>query len=537
MVKEDKMKEIYQSLEEGVAEIYESGTYKNFLDVMSRFHRYSLNNQILIKRQKPEATRVAGYNDWKKKFNRHVKAKEKGITILAPQKYTVNIPTEECDEYGNVIYEKKSLIHYIPVSVFDISQTAGEELPALAVPLTGDVPEYNKLMAACKSVSDFDVGFEDLKSGNGYCDFTNRIIRIKTDMSQAQTLKTLIHEIAHEKLHASVDDRKMAEVQAESVAYVVCSYFNLDTSDYSFGYVASWAGNQDNQVLKENLADVRNGAKELIGTISANLENQKEAYISIESDIGKKANDVLREAGMDALVNNVYIYSFRSKEGIISSVSAITEYSGNAKEEEVFNVLNGTLGETEGIKVDVNPLNSDMGIDEPYTERLDRYEELGYDSTWPMVSIVYSNMGNIPTHYININEAVELINKIDDDAISNPLAYLKVKISYTYNDWKYEHVQDLDIGKGRMNFIDYLKLPPNIISHLKAHNSIMDKCRKAMNLAPDTTYGNEYMDKILIWAEYCRMELNHNSEKPVIPCPPQIFTVYHEMEEDWRLER
>lgn len=611
----DDIKETLKSLEEGVKDIYDSDRYKNFLDVMSRFHTYSLNNQMLIQMQRPEAMYVAGYKDWQKKFKRQVNQGERGIKILAPYTYSIDVPTDKADEFGNVIYVKKKMINFKLAYVYDVSQTSGKELPSLANPLEASVSGYDALFSAIKKVSDYDIEFANTAPAKGYCVPSERVIRINEGMSQAQTIKTAIHEVAHERLHSEGDiDKRQAEVEAESIAYVVCSRFGIDTSDYSFEYIAAWAQSKESNYLKDSLSRIRTEAVEMIGAMERHLD--KSAYKVAEDNLSVVSGKILAESNLDATVTNVYVYSgnepryismnvisevygynavfnisnmtkaelskllvpgtqydyldnylisngavvevvptnedveydmrYTLDTGILENlensgvkhISAMVEYAGNEREDAVFSVLNSKTVMTDGIVADLNPVGSDLGIEEPYTERLSRYEDLGYNSSWPMVSIVYSNVDNIPTHYININEAVEMVNRIDDDTVINPTAYLKVKISYVYNDWKYEHVQDLDIGKGRMNFIDYLKLPPNIISHLKAHNSIMDKCNQSLKLAPDTSYGNEYSDKVLEWAEYCRMELNHNSDSPVIPMPPHVNDNYNiQAKEEWRLDR
>lgn len=613
MARED-IKEVIELLQQGVHDVYDSERYKEFLRVMSKFHTYSLNNQLLINMQCPQATRVAGFNKWKNDFNRQVKAGERGIRIIAPYTYTVDVATDRSDEYGNIIYDKESRIGYKGVYVFDISQTQGEELPQLIDLLTGDVPEFDKLFNVLVSMSNFDIGFEEMTRGNGYCDHLNGTIRVKPNMSQAQTIKTLIHEIVHERMHKDIDiDKRQVEVEAESVAYVVCSAFNLDTYEYSFGYVASWAQSKESGILMDSLTRIKTEANTMITEIEKGMD--KSLINNLEADIKEQADRVLAASGADAIVDNVQIYSttvqkeismhvyseyygydaeFKirdmEKDKIISllqgneqydyldnylisngasleiapaneetdydmiytldtmklevneikpeSVSAVIEYSGKEKEDKVFDILNSSVIQSNGVLIDSNPVGTDIGLSEPFTERLEKYERSGYNSTWPMVTIVYSNVQGMTPHQVNISEAVAMVNKLDETEILSPGSSIRIKINYVYNDWEYEHAQELPLWKGKMNFIDYLKLPPNIISHLKAHNSIMEKCKNALSYAPDTTYGNEYSDKMLEWSEYCRMELNHNSEQPVIPQPPQINEIYNINEIDnWRMDR
>ena len=623
----DKVAEAMERLEEGVKDMFTSDKFKNYLDVMSKFHNYSANNCILIAMQKPQATYVAGYRDWKKNFNRQVKRGEKGIEIIAPWTQTINIETDKTDENGNIIYEKKQILRYRTVNVFDISQTQGETLPEITSRLTGDVEEYNRFFEAIKNVSDFDIGFEDMSgSKNGYCSHDKKIIRIRNGLSEAHTIKTLVHEVTHEKLHGDRDDsyfianKSQMEVEAEGTAYVVCSYFGLDTSDYSFGYVTGWAAGKDYDVLKESLTTIRNTAYELIHGIEKEFEQKAELNMPTERQITDAVNEVLNDSVFSGNAVNSYIYSVKEvasvtsdiriravseyyrfdqtfilkeittdrlrgllgqkvsflfldsyliengiefeivepdedytavfdmdnnvlniyEDGrIIEKVNVMVELKGEGREDVAFKLINDSnlkIGDTD---IAVNPIKEDERlIYEPYLERLEKYENLGYDSSWPMITIAYSNIEDMPHSSLNINEAVKLINRLDDKVYSNPINYVKIKISYVYNDWNYESVQDISFEKGRMNFIDYLELPDNIISYLKQHNSIIEACNLAKNLAPDTTYGQEYFDKMLDWGTYCRMELNHNSDKCILPELPQINEMYNiNGLKDWRLER
>ncbi|MBQ9199417.1 MAG: hypothetical protein IJ141_04495 [Lachnospiraceae bacterium] len=623
----DKVNEALERLENGVKDMFTSERFKTYLDVMSRFHNYSARNCVLIAMQNPNATYIAGYRDWQKNFNRQVRRGEKGLEILAPWTQTINVETDRTDDNGNIIYEKKQILRYRTVNVFDVSQTDGEELPKIAERLTGDVSDYSRYFDAIKELSDYDVDFEDMDDSgkNGYCNLMEHKIRIKSGLSQAHSIKTLIHEVTHEKIHGDKEAdyrrefKSRMEVEAEGCAYVVCSYFGLDTSDYSFGYVTGWAAGQKNDVLKDALTNIRNTANELISGIEKNLEMQANLNKPNEKQITNAVNDVLNDAGFSGNAINSYIYNVREtaspddirmrvrseyyaydqiiilkdttsdmikdllgnqaqfdyldkylsenniefeiqapdenyaaafdidnnelniyEDGkIVEKVNVLVEIKGEGKEDIAFKFINESKLKIGNTDIMVNPVKEDERlIYEPYIERLEEYENLGYDSSWPMVSISYSNVEGIPLSTVNINEAVKLINKLDDNVYSNPVNFVKIKISYVYNDWNYESVQDVTFEKGRMNFIDYLELPDNVISHLKKHNSIMEACNMAKNFAPDTTYGQEYFDKMLEWSSYCRMELNHNSEKPLLPALPQVNDMYKiEGLSDWRLEQ
>ncbi len=283
----DKMKEITDRLEQGIMGVFDSERYAEYLRTMSKFHNYSFNNTLLIAMQ--GGSLVKGFRQWEKEFDRHVKSGEKAIKILAPAPFTVKRQTEKIDPQtkkpvigkdGKPVTEEKEIT--IPafkvVSVFDVSQTEGKELPDIAVSeLTGDVEQYKDFFAALEKTSPYDMGFEAL-GGNvkGRCIYEERRIAINEGMSELQNIKTAIHEIAHATLHDDRDtpehpDRRTREVQAESVAYAVCQHYGLDTSDYSFGYVAGWSSGRELAELKSSLETIRNTAAKLIDTIDGHF--------------------------------------------------------------------------------------------------------------------------------------------------------------------------------------------------------------------------------------------------------------------------
>ena len=293
----EKLKEITDRLEQGIKELFDSERYKEYLRVMSKFHNYSFNNTLLIAMQKPDASLVAGFNAWKNNFKRNVMKGEKGIKILAPSPFKIKQEMEKIDPAtqkpvigadGKPVTEEKEIT--IPafkvVSVFDVSQTEGKEIPNLAVDmLTGDVERFKDVFAALEKTSPIPIGFEKIEGGaHGYYHLEEKRIAIDEGMSELQTLKTAIHEIAHAKLHdidlnASVTeqtdrpDRRTREVQAESVAYAVCQHYGLDTSDYSFGYVAGWSSGRELDELKSSLETIRSAAAEIINSIDGYLKD------------------------------------------------------------------------------------------------------------------------------------------------------------------------------------------------------------------------------------------------------------------------
>ena len=295
----EKVKEITARLEQGVQAIFDSDRYKEFLTAMSKFHDYSLNNTILIAMQ--GGNLVMGFRQWEKEFDRHVKKGEKGIKIFAPAPYKVKKLVDKIDpetrkpmldREGKVVKEEKEITvpAFKVITVFDISQTEGKEFPDLSVkPLLADVEQYEDFFAALEKASPVPIAFEQITNGaNGYFSLTDKRIAIKEGVSELQAVKTAIHEIAHAKLHdidlnAPKDeqqphvDRRTREVQAESVAYTVCQHYGLDTSDYSFGYVAGWSSGRELSELKSSLETIRSAAAEIINSIDENLAELQKA--------------------------------------------------------------------------------------------------------------------------------------------------------------------------------------------------------------------------------------------------------------------
>ena len=295
----EKVKEITARLEQGVQAIFDSDRYKEFLTAMSKFHDYSLNNTILIAMQ--GGNLVMGFRQWEKEFDRHVKKGEKGIKIFAPAPYKVKKLVDKIDpetrkpmldREGKVVKEEKEITvpAFKVITVFDISQTEGKEFPDLSVkPLLADVEQYEDFFAALEKASPVPIAFEQITNGaNGYFSLTDKRIAIKEGVSELQAVKTAIHEIAHAKLHdidlnAPKDeqqphvDRRTREVEAESVAYTVCQHYGLDTSDYSFGYVAGWSSGRELSELKSSLETIRSAAAEIINSIDENLAELQKA--------------------------------------------------------------------------------------------------------------------------------------------------------------------------------------------------------------------------------------------------------------------
>ena len=296
----EKLKEITDRLEQGITEFFDSERYKEYLRVMSKFHNYSFNNTLLIAMQKPDASLVAGFSAWKNNFERNVMKGQKGIKIIAPSPFKVKQEMQKIDPHtqkpvigkdGKPVTEEKEITipAYKVVTVFDVSQTEGKELPDIAVDeLTGDVDRYKDFFAALEKASPVPIAFEKIEGGShGYYHLADKRIALNEGMSELQTLKTAIHEIAHAKLHdidlnAPKDeqprvDRNTREVEAESVAYTVCQHYGLDTSDYSFGYVAGWSSGRELAELKSSLETIRTAAAEIINSIDGHIAEIQKA--------------------------------------------------------------------------------------------------------------------------------------------------------------------------------------------------------------------------------------------------------------------
>ena len=290
-----QVREITDKLEQGIKELFESERFKEYLRTMSKFYNYSFNNTLLIAMQKPDAALIAGYTSWQRNFDRQVMKGEKGIKILAPAPYKAQEEREKVDPVtqkpvigadGKTVTETVEVLRpaFKVVSVFDVSQTDGKELPDIIVDeLKGTVENYEAFFDALKQESPVPIVFENISgSAHGYYHLEDRRIAIQESMSDIQTVKTAIHEIAHAKLHAikpdvnvspeEKKDRLTKEVEAESVAYTVCQRYGIETSDYSFGYIAGWSSDKETKELKGSLDTIRRTAAEMIENIDAKLK-------------------------------------------------------------------------------------------------------------------------------------------------------------------------------------------------------------------------------------------------------------------------
>lgn len=310
----ERIKEITAGIEKGILELFQSDRYRNYLTTMSRFHRYSLNNVMLIHAQRPDATLVAGFSKWKNSFGRHVKKGEKGIQILAPTPYKIKQEEQKLDpdtklplldENGEPITEEKEIT--IPmfkvVSVFDVSQTDGKPLPQISSALTGDVAEYEIFLEALRRTAPVPISFQEMEPNmDGYFAPKKQAIFLREGMSQVQTICAAVHEVAHSKLHnyehmtevaddgetllvPEEKDRNTEEVEAESVSYAVCQYFGIETAENSFGYIATWSHGKELKELRASLETINKTSSELISGIEQHhREICKERGINLTAD-------------------------------------------------------------------------------------------------------------------------------------------------------------------------------------------------------------------------------------------------------------
>ena len=307
----DRMREIVDSIETGIKELFESDKYRQYLSTMSRFHRYSVNNTMLIYMQRPDATHVAGFNKWRDQFGRNVMKGEKGIKIIAPTPYKKKIEEVKLDPDtkapmldadGKVVVEEKEvkIPMYKVVSVFDVSQTEGKPLPQLASDLNGNVQQYEVFMEALRRSSPVPMEIKPIeRDTDGYFNSTSQSITIRDGMSQVQTVCAAVHEIAHAKLHNYEKERRTAaagdetaekvkpkdrhteEVEAESISYAVCQYYGIETAENSFGYIATWSQGKELKELRTSLETISKTASGLISDIDRHFaEICKERGIS-----------------------------------------------------------------------------------------------------------------------------------------------------------------------------------------------------------------------------------------------------------------
>ena len=589
----ERMKEITDRLEAGIQALFESEQYKAYLTAMSKFHNYSFNNTLLIAMQKPDASLVAGFGKWRDDFERHVKKGEKGIKILAPSPYKVKKQMEKIDPStqkpvigadGKPVTEEREI--EIPafrvVTVFDVIQTEGKEIPDIAVSeLTGSVEQYQDFSAALEKASPVPIAFENIEGGaHGYYHLEEKRIAIDEGMSELQTLKTAIHEIAHAKLHA-IDkdapateqavrpDHRTREVQAESVAYAVCQHYGLDTSDYSFGYVAGWSSGRELSELKASLETIRKAANELITDIDDHLTQlQQEREIKQESEQPQEQEAAYR------LENGNTLYVQTSETGY-----DYTLYGPDNKEldggqlddpdlsmlvarDEILSVLEQEVAVTEALTGDnleafQEAAEQANAIPTPAQET----ETPALDPTAePVVTVLWSESPHLKEgQTMPLHEADALFSKLDAEYPAG-MGYDKTKfrIDFTFRGQpdNYEGRQDFGDGDGSLiqhiqSYHEYYAQNENWKSHVIAETGLegweQDKAERDMLLGEFVPYmklhcnlshmeqearrpllsGEEltpeqtaYFHAVLDYVQECRPLLNQGQYR--LPEPPKL---------------
>ena len=486
----ERMKEITDKLEAGIQALFESEQYKNYLTAMSKFHNYSFNNTLLIAMQKPDASLVAGYNKWKDEFERHVKRGERAIKILAPAPYKVRRQVEKLDASGRPIpgpdgkplteEQEVTVPAFKVVSVFDVSQTEGREIPDIAADeLTGSVERYQDFFAALERTSPVPIAFENIESGaHGYYHLEEKRIAIDEGMSELQTLKTAIHEIAHATLHA-IDkdatpeeladrpDRRTREVQAESVAYAVCQHYGLDTSDYSFGYVAGWSSGKELSELKASLETIRATANDLITKIDGHLaqlqqerEAQQEQAPAIWNGLDGLINDKPFMPGATPEQQANALIDFAERDGqrlgngerrlIVDYANVIRDYH---KVADLINELCEDGFEIQHGHVDVSvQMRVEREIAEAPPILLDPDAE-------PLVTVIWSESADLRDgEQLPLSQA-DAVFKALDDAMKNEPGYDKTKfrIDFTMNGKADNYEGRQDFGDGDGSLIEHIQ--------------------------------------------------------------------------------
>ncbi len=472
----EKVKEITDKLEQGIKELFNSDRYKEYLSAMSKFHNYSFRNTILILMQKPDASYIAGFNTWKNEFKRAVRKGEKGIKILAPAPYKKEIEETAHDKNGNPILNadgsNRTTTKTITVpafkitTVFDLSQTDGKEIPTIANQLTGNVEDYEKFFKALKEISPVPIELEKIdRAANGYYHLTEKRIAVRDDLSEMQTIKTAIHEIAHAKLHALPEneenevieddrpDNRTREVQAESIAYTVCQHFGIDTSDYSFGYVAGWSSGKETEELKASLEVIRTTADEMITDISEKLkELEKEKSVDLNSDISAW---YAAEFSDDEMKDEIYTgVSFQKLNDMLSSndLYSIIGVDDTVVRERCFSKL------AELMQVDYSVIYKKW-LNAEILDMLNPTKQ-------PVVTILWSESPHFETgQKMPLNKADKLFTYLDESYPENQ-GYDKTKfrIDYMYNGMRDNYIGRYDIGR-----YDIGDRENGLINHIENH--------------------------------------------------------------------
>ena len=557
----DRMKEITDKLETGIMDLFESDRFQAYLDTMARFHNYSFNNTILIAMQGGQL--VAGYNKWRDEFHRNVKKGEKGIKIFAPAPYKVKKEVPKLDEQGqpvkdkdgNTVTEQKEI--QVPafkiVSVFDVSQTEGEPLPSLGVEeLAGDVERYQDFFKALEQTSPVPMAFEDIPGGShGYYHLTEKRIAIQENMSELQTLKTAIHEIAHAKLHAidpeapaaeqqNRPDSRTREVQAESVAYTVCQHYGLDTSDYSFGYVAGWSSGKDLKELRASLETIRATAHELITTIDGHLaELQKQRQTQQEQTPAQEQPQAAEQPAPDSVFSKL---PPEQQQEMADSVKAMLQTLIDADMKSTGEVTQGTLDaiQTQGFVLSDDGTLQWAGASqtpEPQAEEpaLDPAAE-------PVVTILFSESPHLETgQQMPLHEADALFAKLDAEHQGGGY-YDKTdfRIDFTFQGEAHSYSGRQDFGDRDGSLIEHIRGYQEFYLHDEQWKNHVLKYQGPEALAEDQASRETFVSEIIPYMElHCNLSRLEQEAQTRLASGDTLTpeeTTYYEALEDYAKE-
>lgn len=517
-VQKNKVKEITDKLESGIKELFDSEKYMTWLNTMSKFHEYSLNNTILIAMQKPDATMVAGYTQWQKDFERNVNKGEKAIRILAWNQHKEKVERDKLDpethepvkdENGNTVKEIAEVQRpsYKVVNVFDVSQTEGKELPRLGVyELKGSVKNFDMFFEALKRTCPVLIAFEDINgSAKGYFHQKEQRIAIQSGMSEIQTIKTAIHEMAHQKLHSveqenaqtyqskkqeeKTQTRSEKEIEAESVAYTVCQHFGIDTSDYSFGYVAGWSQGKEMAELKASLLTIRRAAASMIDDIEGHIKEihlEKVANMTID-----EAAEVLAER-LDTFAYDTDPYSYNDmiddREQALIGLRDDLVTANNKSLDGVEDFLKGVIEADCLESADAAVLLEDLhAFREKYLQA-----EVVQEASKAMITFYVAECMEYPTYgeyheTDNIKDAFEILDTIPPQRLNavTGIGFVLHDENSDVNEAKYPLVQHDQVQYDAINLIPEYKDSPLVqdaISEcevlLKEREAIKDSVRE-----------------------------------------------------------
>lgn len=491
-VRKNKVLEITDRLETGIKELFDSEKYVTWLNTMSKFHEYSLNNTILIAMQRPDATMVAGYTQWQKDFERNVNKGEKAIRILAWNPHKEKVERDKIDpethepvkdENGNTVKEIAEVQRpsYKVVNVFDVSQTEGKEIPTLATELQGNVRNFQDFFEALKRTCPVPIEFENINgSARGYFHQKDQRIAIQEGMSEIQTIKTAIHEMAHQKLHSveqennqsyqskkqeeKAQTRSEKEVEAESVAYTVCQHFGIDTSDYSFGYVAGWSQGKEMAELKASLLTIRRAAASMIDDIEGHI---KEIHLEkIENMTIDEAAELLADR-LDTFAYDTDPYSYNDmiddREQALADLKNDLVTGNNKSLDGVEDFLKGVIEADCLESADAAVLLDDLhAFREKYLE-VDKVQEVSKAT----ITFYVAECMEFPSYgeyheTDNLKDAFEILDTIPPQRLNavTGIGFVIHDENSAIDNGQYPLVQGDQIQYDAINMVDYYKDSP-----------------------------------------------------------------------------